>query len=73
LNPKQLAYPLICLANGIWHQLSGNQLNKGFWKGKEVFQTQGFLEKEFSKHNMKIEGTLPDNNIQSPSFLVRKN
>lgn len=73
LNPKQLAYPLICLANGIWHQLSGNQLNKGFWKGKEVFQTKGFLEKEVAKHNMKIEGTLPDNNIQSPSFLVRKN
>ncbi len=72
LNPKQVAYPLICLANGIWHQLSGNQLQNGFWKGKEVFQTKGFLEKEFSKHGMKIEETLPDDNIQSPSFLIRK-
>lgn len=73
LNPKQVAYPLICLANGIWHQVSGNQLQNGFWKGKEVFQTKGFLETEFLKHGMKIEGTLPDDNIQSPSFLVRKN
>ncbi len=73
LNPKQIAYPLICMANGIWHSITGNQLQEGFWEGKEVFQTKRFLEKEFAKQNMKIEGTLPDDNVQSPSFLIRKN
>lgn len=72
-NPKQIAYPLICLFNGTFHQLTGNQLQNGFWNGKQVFQTKSFLDKEFSKYNMRIEGTLPDDNLQSPSFLVVKN
>lgn len=72
LNPKQIAYPLICLFNGILHNLTGRQFYQGFWNGKQVFQTRGFLDREFSKHGMKIEGTLADDNIQSPSFLVVK-
>ncbi len=72
LSPKQIAYPLICLFNGAFHSLTGKQLQRGFWNGKQVYQTKDFLDKEFAKHNMKIEGTLPDDNIQSPSFLVRK-
>lgn len=72
LNPKQIAYPLLCLFNGTYHSLTGKQFYKGFWGGKQVFQTKGFLDKEFAKYNMKIEGTLPDDNVQSPSFLIRK-
>jgi hypothetical protein len=68
-NSKAGGHP----SSAFWYQLSGNQLQNGFWEGKEVFQTKGFLENEFAKHNMKIEGNLPDDNIQSPSFLVRKN
>ena len=71
-DPRQYAYPLICLAGGLWHNLTGRQLQKGFWEGKEIFQTKGFLEKELKKHNLTIEGTLPDTNIQTPSFLIVK-
>jgi len=70
---KQIAYPLICLVGGVWHLLTKNQLKDGFWKGKEVFQTRRFLEKEFAKNGLKITGELSDTNIQTPSFVVVKN
>ena len=70
---KQIAYPLICLAGGTWHLLTKNQLKDGFWKGKEVFQTRRFLEKEFAKNGLRIMGELSDTNIQTPSFVVVKN
>lgn len=73
LRPKQIAYPLICLAGSIWHQLTGRQLQNGFWKGKEIFQTNRFLEKEFEKNGLRIEGFLSDTNPQTPSFIVVKN
>ncbi len=72
LNAKQIAYPLICLAASFWHLLTGKQLQKGFWQGKEVFQTRSFLEKEFAKNNLKVEGFLADNNPSTPSFIVIK-
>ncbi len=71
-SPKQIAYPLICLAASLWHLLTGKQLQKGFWQGKEIFQTRAFLEKEFSKNNLKIKGALPDDNRRTPSFIVVK-
>jgi hypothetical protein len=52
--------------------LTGRQLQKGFWAGKEVFQTRRFLEKEFAKNELRIEGFLPDDNPQTPSFMVVK-
>lgn len=70
---KQLAYPLICLAGGTWHLLTKIQLKDGFWKGKEVFQTRRYLEKEFIKHGLSITGELSDTNIQTPSYVVVKN
>lgn len=73
LNPKQIAYPLICLAGSVWHSLTGKQLEKGFWRGKEIFQTRGFLKKEFSKNNLRIECELADTNRQTPSFYIVKN
>lgn len=73
LNLKQVAYPLICLAGSCWHSLTGRQLEKGFWQGKEIFQTRRFLEKEFLKHNLRIERELSDTNTQTPSFYVVKN
>lgn len=69
---KQIAYPLICLAGGVWHLLTGKQLKNGFWKGKEVFQTRRFLDREFAGNGMKITGELADTNIQTPSFVVVK-
>lgn len=73
LNPKQIAYPLICLAGSLWHSLTGKQPEKGFWQGKEIFQTQSFLKKEFSKNDLRIERKLADNNRQTPSFYIVKN
>jgi ubiquinone/menaquinone biosynthesis C-methylase UbiE len=72
LNPKQIAYPLICLAGSVWHSLTGKQLEKGFWRGKEIFQTRRFLRKEFSKNNLRIERELEDTNKQTPSFYIVK-
>ena len=69
---RQYAYPVICLINGIRHQATGKQTRKGIWKGKEVFQTRSFLEKELKKNGLRIEGVLPDTNIQSPSFFIVK-
>jgi ubiquinone/menaquinone biosynthesis C-methylase UbiE len=73
LSVKQLAYPLICLTGSVWHLLTGRQLQNGFWKGKEVFQTRGFLRRECEKNNLRIERELPDTNIQTPSFVIVKN
>lgn len=70
---RQIAYPLICLAGGAWHSVTGRQLRKGFWAGKEVYQTEGFLKREFAKNNMRIVGHLSDTNIETPSFLIVKN
>lgn len=72
LSLKQLAYPLICLAGSAWHQTTGWQLEKGFWKGKEVFQTEKFLQKECAKNGLRIEGFLPDNNPLTPSYKIIK-
>lgn len=72
LSPRQVAYPLICLAASSWHLLTGRQLQKGIWKGKEIFQTRAFLEKEFAKNDLKIENVLPDDNVKTPSYYVVK-
>jgi len=72
LSARQIAYPLICLTASFWHLLTGKQLQKGFWQGKEVFQTQAFLDKEFAKNNLKVGGFLADNNPKTPSFIVVK-
>jgi SAM-dependent methyltransferase len=69
---KQIAYPLICLAAGCWHLWTGRQLQKGFWKGKEIFQTRSFLEREFAGNGLKIKDFLADNNSKTPSFIVVK-
>jgi len=70
---KSIAYPLICLAGGAWHSLTGKQLQKGFWAGKEVYQTEKFLRGEFAKNNLQIKGFLSDTNVETPSFIIIKN
>lgn len=71
-NPKQLAYPMVCLVGGIIHFLTGKQLQNGFWRGKEIFQTQGFIEKECARNGLKIEGFLSNTNRETPSFVIVK-
>ena len=72
LNPKQLVFPLICLAGGVWHLLTGRRLQNGIWRGKEIFQTQGFLEKEFARNGLEIKGFLSDNTSLNQSCMVVK-
>lgn len=72
LNPKQVAYPMICLTAGIFHTATGKQLENGIWRGKEIYQTRAFLEKVFAENGMKIEKELSDTNPQSPSYFVVK-
>ena len=71
-NPKMLVFPLVCLAGGFWHLLTGKRFQNGIWRGKEIFQTQGFLEKEFRQNGLEIKGFLPDNNRFAQSYLVVK-
>jgi ubiquinone/menaquinone biosynthesis C-methylase UbiE len=73
LNPKQIAYPMICLTGSVWHQLTGKQLTKGFWVGKEIFQTEAFIKSECAKNNLRIERELSDTNVQTQSFMIVKN
>ncbi len=73
LSARQIAYPLICLAGGAFHSLTGTQLQKGFWRGKEVYQTRRFIEKECARNDLKIEGFLSDTNVETPSFVIVKN
>lgn len=73
LSLKQMAYPVICLAGSLWHLVTGKQLQSGFWQGKEVFQTRGFLRRECAKNGLRIESELADTNIQTPSFIIVKN
>ncbi len=73
LSAKQLAYPLICLAGGTWNLLRGQHPRGAFWQGKEVFQSKGYLHRELAKNNLRVAGLLPDNNPETPSFLIVKN
>ena len=72
LSLRLLAYPLICLANGFLYHITEKQPSGKFWQGKEVYQTRKLLEKRLQKLGMRIEGELPDTNIQAPSFIIRK-
>lgn len=73
LNPKQVAYPLICLAGGVFHSVTGKQMQNGFWKGKEVYQTRRFIENECRRNSLRVEGFLSDTNPETPSFVIVKN
>lgn len=70
---KSLAYPLVSLVGGAWHSISGRQPRGGFWRGKEIFQTEGFLRRALAENNLQIKGHLPDTNPETPSYLIEKN
>ena len=72
LSPKMVAYPLICLIAGIYHHLTGRQLERGFWEGKEIYQTRGILRRICAEHGLQITGEIEKNNLQTPTFLIKK-
>ncbi len=73
MSIKHLIYPIICLTGGTINLLSGKHPQGNFWKGKEVYQTKGFLEREFAKNGLKIIAELADSKITAPSYLIEKN
>ena len=72
LSVKQYAYPMICLVCGTLNLVTGRHPRGAFWKGKEVYQTKGFLRSQLAKNNLRIVGELMDSNIATPSFLIEK-
>lgn len=72
LNPKQLAYPLICLAGGTLNVLTGKHPSGKFWQGKEVYQSDGYLRKLLQANNLKVVRELPDTTPETPSYLIEK-
>lgn len=69
---KMIAYPLLCLTAGIFHHLTGRQLEAGLWAGKEVYQTRSLLRRICAENNLQIIGELEKNNTQTPTFLIKK-
>lgn len=72
MNPKQIAYPIICLIGGTINRISGKHPAGSFWKGKEVYQTRKSVARELEKRGMKIIKELPDTNDGTPSFMIEK-
>ena len=72
LNPKMLAYPVICLVAGIYHSLTGRQLETGFWAGKEIYQTRSFVTGECEKNGLEYDGPAVGDNPLSPSYRFVK-
>lgn len=72
MDPKQVAYPVICLIGGTINKFSGKHPSGNFWKGKEVYQTRKSLTKELTKRGLKIIKELADTNDATPSFLIEK-
>ncbi len=72
LNPKQLAYPLICLTGGTISRIRGKHPSGNFWKGKEIYQTRKSLSVALEKRGLKIVKELPGSNDGTPSFLIEK-
>ena len=72
LNPKQLAYPIICLTGGTINILTGKHPQGSFWKGKEVYQSDGYLRKLLKQNGLQIIRELPDSSKETPSFLIEK-
>ena len=73
LSPRQLAYPLISLAGGTFQMVTGKYPDIEFWKGREVYQTKGTLERELRKNSLEIKKFLPDTNKEAPSYYIVKN
>lgn len=71
-NAKQMAYPVICLTAGALNLLTGKHPAGKFWQGKEVFQTDGFLKREFAKNGLRLIKEMADSNLESKSFLIEK-
>ncbi len=69
---KSLVYPIIALATGCFYWLTNKQLENNFLKGKEMFSTENLLRRELKNKGLEIKDYLPNNNQQTPAFLIVK-
>lgn len=72
LNPKMLAYPIICIVGGVLNLTTGKHPRGRLWRDKEVFQTDMFLEREFKKNGFKLIKMMPDSCRETKSYLLEK-
>ncbi len=71
-SPKQLAYPLICLAGGASFMFRGRQPAGSFWKGKETFHTSKMLLRELVPVKLRIEDEIPADGKGGRTFVIIK-
>lgn len=57
---------------GYFYKILGRQPFNKLSAAGEVFQTASILDRELRPLNMKIVGTMPDSNRQSPSVVIAK-
>ncbi|MBX3290099.1 MAG: class I SAM-dependent methyltransferase [Acidobacteria bacterium] len=72
MSLKGIAYPIICFIGGTWHWITGRQLERGLWKGKEIFQTTGLLKKELRHLNMQIVKNELSQDGEARSYVIEK-
>lgn len=72
LSPKMLAYPVICLIAGAYHHLTKRQLERGFWRGKEVYQTRSLVSRFCAENGLRIVEEIEKDNLQTPTFVIKK-
>lgn len=55
MDPKLLAYPILCFMGGIWHWLAGRRSSIPLLRDKEVFQTVGTIERDIKQTGLVIK------------------
>ena len=69
---KQLAYPVICFAGGIWFLLTARQPRGAFWKSKETFHTKAMLARELNACGLGIIEDGPAEGKGGHTYLIGK-
>lgn len=72
MSPKQLIYPAICLAGGVWHWVTGKMPRSGIWKGKEVFQTTGIIKRKAERSGMTVVKEEVSRDREAKSYIIEK-
>lgn len=69
---RQLAYPVVCFAGGLWFLLTAKQPRGAFWKGKETFHTKSMLARELNACGLRIIEHGPAEGKGGHTYLIGK-
>lgn len=72
MSIKQLAYPVLCFAGGVWHWATGSRINIGILKDKEVFQTTGTIERDIRETGLVIKKERKSSCGEAKAFVLEK-